>query len=267
MTRRIIWSWLALLSCLGAAMANDVDPAVLNDLAPKGHVRAAINFGNPVLVQKDTAGGEPRGVSPDLARELAHRLGKPVEFIGFDTAGKVFEAAKQDVWDIAFLAIDPVRAAEITFTAPYVIIEGAYIVPENSPLHTIEDVDRDGVRIAVGRASAYHLFLKRELKHAKLVEAETSEASLDLFLKNGLNAAAGVRQPLDAFAKTRPNLRVMPGRFMAINQAMCIPKGRDEGARYLRAFVEDAKASGFVAKALAASRQKDVTVAPASRLE
>jgi len=264
MTRRIIWSWLALLSCLGCAMANDVTPAVLNDLAPKGHVRAAINFGNPVLAQKDASGGEPKGVSPDLARELAQRLGKPVEFVAFDTAGKVFEAAKQDIWDIAFLAIDPVRAAGITFTAPYVIIEGTYIVPESSPLHTTEDVDRDGVRVAVGRASAYDLFLKRQLKHAKLIEAETSEASLDLFLKDHLEAAAGVRQPLDAFAKTRPNLRVMSGRFMAINQAMCIPRGRDAGARFLRAFVEDAKASGFVAKALAASGQMDVTVAPAS---
>jgi polar amino acid transport system substrate-binding protein len=172
-----------------------------------------------------------------------------------------------DAWDVAFLAIDPVRAVGITFSAPYVVIEGVYLVPENSPLRGIEDVDRDGVRIAVGRGSAYDLFLKRELKRARLVEAPSSSGALDLFLQDKLDAAAGVRQPLVAFARTHPNLRVIPERFMAINQAVGTPKGRDTGARFLRAFVEEVKASGFVAKALAASGQADATVAPPAAVE
>jgi polar amino acid transport system substrate-binding protein len=255
--------WLVLLwPCVTSAMAGDVPPAVLQDLAPSGRLRVAINFGNPVLAQKDPATGEPRGVSAELARELGQRLGSPVEFVTFDSAGKVFDALKSNAWDVAFLAIDPVRAAGITFSAPYIVIEGIYLVPENSPLRKIEDVDRDGVRIAVGRGSAYDLFLKRELKRAQLVEAPSSSAALDLFLRDGLDAAAGVRQPLVAFASTHPNLRVIPERFMAINQAVGTPKGRDTGARFLRAFVEEMKASGFVAKALAASGQADATVAP-----
>lgn len=260
--------WLVLLwPYVTCAMASDVPPAVLQDLAPSGRLRVAINFGNPVLAQKDPATGEPRGVSAELARELGQRLGSPVEFVTFDSAGKVFDALKSNAWDVAFLAIDPARAVGITFSAPYVVIEGVYLVPENSPLRKIEDVDRDGVRIAVGRGSAYDLFLKRELKHAQLVEAPSSAAALDLFLRDGLDAAAGVRQPLVAFASTHPNLRVIPERFMAINQAVGTPKGRDTGARFLRAFVEEMKASGFVAKALAASGQADATVAPPAPLD
>ena len=260
--------WLVLLwPCVTCAMASDISPAVVKDLAPSGRLRVAINFGNPVLAQKDPATGEPRGVSAELARELGRRLGSPVEFVIFDSAGKVFDALKADAWDVAFLAIDPVRAAGITFSAPYVVIEGAYLVPEDSPLRGIEDVDRDGVRIAVGRGSAYDLFLKRELKRAQLVEAPSSSAALDLFLRDKLDAAAGVRQPLVAFARTHPNLRVIAERFMAINQAVGTPKGCDAGARFLRTFVEEVKASGFVAKALAASGQADAAVAPPAPVE
>jgi polar amino acid transport system substrate-binding protein len=258
--------FLLLLSVVSSSMANEVSPSIVSELAPTGRLRVAINFGNPVLAQKDAA-GEPRGVSAALARELAKRLGKPAEFIPFDTAGQVFEAMKTGALDLAFLAIDPARAADIAFTAPYVEIEGTYLVPENSPLRTVEDVDRDGIRVAVGRGAAYHLFLKRELKHARLVEAPTSEAALELLLQAGLDAAAGVKQPLVTFAASHPNVRVMPGRFMAIDQAMAIPKGRDAGLRFLRAFVEEMKASGFVAKALAESGRGEVTVAPPSPVE
>lgn len=250
-----------------SAMALDVTPAITKDLAPSGRLRAAINFGNPVLAQKDPASGEARGVSVDLARELGRQLATPVDLVAFDGAGKVFEAAATNAWDIAFLAIDPVRAAEISFTGPYVLIEGTYLVAENSPLRTVADVDREGIRIAVGRGSAYDLFLKRELKNAKRVEAPSSAAALDLFLNERLDAAAGVRQPLVAFAASHPGLRVMPERFMAINQAMGVPKGRETGARFLRAFVEEMKASGFVAKALAASGQADASVAPPSPVD
>ena len=250
------------LSYITGPMANDLPRNVVSELAPTGKLRAAINFGNLVLVQKDPAGGEPRGVSPDLARELARRLGVPIEYVSFDAAGKVFDALQAGVWDVAFLAIDPARAAGIDFTAPYVVIEGTYLVPSNSPLRAIADFDRAGIRIAVGRASAYELYLSRTLKHATLIREPSGADAFDLFLKDRLEAVAGVKQSLVAFAKTHPGMRVIPGRFMQIEQAMDTPKGRAAGTRYLREFVEQMKASGFVAKALAASGQTDAAVAP-----
>lgn len=248
-------------------MAETAPQNVVTELAPSGRLRAAINFGNPVLAQKDTATGEPRGVSAALARELAQRLGVPIEFVTFDAAGKVFDALQANAWDVAFLAIDPVRAAGIDFTAPYVLIEGIYVVPSGSPLRTVEDVDRDGVRVAVGRGSAYDLYLTRALKQAKLVREPSSAAALDAFLKDRLEAAAGVKQPVVAFAQDHPDVRVIPGRFMSIEQAMGTPKGRAAGIRYLRKFVEEMKSSGFVAKALALSGQSDAAVAPAAPVE
>src|SRR5439155_2453932 len=243
-----------LLSC---ATLPIVPSGVRSELAPSGKLRAAINFGNPVLAQKDPATGEASGVSVDLARELGRRLGVPVELVTFDAAGKVFDALKTGAWDIAFLAIDPTRAAEIAFTAPYVVIEGTYLVPADSPLRTIGDVDREGVRVAVGNKSAYDLYLTRTLKRAEIVRAPTSPAAIELFVRDKLEAAAGVKQPLLQFAKTNPNVRVMDGRFIAIEQAMGTPKGREAGARYLREFVEEMKASGFVATGLERSGQGD----------
>ncbi|HTT11075.1 MAG TPA: ABC transporter substrate-binding protein [Burkholderiaceae bacterium] len=245
---------------------SPVPPAVRAELAPHGALRAAINFGNPVLAQKDATTGEPRGVSVDLARELGRRLGVPVELVLFDAAGKVFDALQADRWDIAFLAIDPARATGIAFTAPYVVIEGTYLVRVDSPLQAIEDVDRDGVRIAVGSKSAYDLFLARTLKHAQRVPAPTSPAAIRLFLDERLDAAAGVRQPLVQFARAHPELRVIEGRFMAIEQAMGTPKRNAAAAQYLRGFIEEMKASGFVARALERSGQGDAAVAPPAPL-
>src|SRR5215470_9401220 len=237
-----------------------VSPDVLKDLAPTGKVRAAINLGNMVLAQKDPATGQPKGITPDLARELGRRLGVPVELVPFDAAGKVFEAVKTGAIDVMFLAIEPVRANEIAFTAPYVIIEGVYMVPRDSNLKTVADVDREGVRIGVSRNSAYDLYLTRTLKHATLVRGDDGIA---LFVKDKLDAAGGVKQPLVAYAKTNPNVRILDGRFMEIRQAMGTPKGRgDAGARYLRAFIEEMKANGFVADALKRSNQPDAAVAP-----
>jgi polar amino acid transport system substrate-binding protein len=217
-----------------------------------------------VLVQTDAATGQPKGVTPDLARELGWRLGVPVEFVTFDAAGKVFDAAKSGAWDIAFLAIEPVRAAEIEFTAPYVLIEGAYMVPADSPLKTIADVDRAGVRIAVGLGSAYDLYLTRTNKNATIIRATAGggHEMIDLFVKDKLEVAAGVRQPLLAYAATHPDVRVMDGRFMEIRQAMGTPKGRTAAARYLSAFIEDVKASGFVADALKRSNQSAAVAPP-----
>src|SRR5215212_8579695 len=243
-------------------MTHTAPPDVVRDLAPTGKLRAAINFGNTVLAQRDPASGQPQGVSVDLARELGRRLGVPVEIVAFEAAAKVFEALKAGAWDIAFMAIDPARATEIAFTPPYVLIEGGYLVPADSPLQRIEDVDRAGVRIASGKNAAYDLYLSRTLKQAQLVHAPTSPGAIELFLNEKLDAAAGVKQQLLAFAKTYPNVRVLEGRFMAIEQAMGTPKGRVAGTRYLRQFVEEMKVSGFVAEALARSGQGDATVAP-----
>jgi polar amino acid transport system substrate-binding protein len=241
-----------------------VSADVLKDLAPTGTLRAAINYGNGVLAQRGASDQDPRGVSADLARELGKRLGVAVTFIAFDAAGKVFDALEAGpdnpkAWDIAFLAIEPVRAAQIAFTAPYVLIEGTYLVHKDSPLQNTADLDRPGHRIAVATKAAYDLYLTRTLKHAELLRGE---APVERFLNDKLDAAAGVRQLLEHYTKSNPDLRVMSDRFMEIRQAMGTPQGRDAGAAYLKTFIEEMKASGFVAQALEQSGQK-ASVAPA----
>lgn len=251
------------LIATGAAIAQPANPAspeVVKELAPTGTLRAAINAGNVVLVQKN--GTDVTGVTVDLATELGRRLGTPVERTVYDTAGKVTDAVKTDAWDVCFLAIEPARAAVIGFTAPYVIIEGTYMVAADSPLKTIADIDRDGIRIAVARGSAYDLYLTRTLKHATLVHYPSPPEALQGFIADKIDAAAGVRQFLDAFAKTNPAVRVMPEHFQEIREAMGTPLGRDAGLAYLHSFVEELKASGFVAKSLARAGQANGLVAP-----
>jgi polar amino acid transport system substrate-binding protein len=243
---------------------NAIPAAVLEELAPTGSVRAAINFGNPVLAQQDPGTGEARGVSVDLAREMGHRLGVDVQLVTFDAAGKVFEALKAKAWDVAFLAVDPKRATEIEFTAPYVIIEGSYMVRRDSPLMTIDEVDQDGVRVAVAQGSAYELYLSRTLQHAKVVFAPTGNEAIGMFRRDGLEAVAGVKSPLIHFARAHPDMRVMDGRFMVIEQAVGVPRGRAAAAHFLRALVEELKRSGFVAGGLERSGQHDARVAPAA---
>lgn len=236
-----------------------------DDLTPTGTLRAGINRGNPILVQGSTAAGDLRGIAVDLARELARRIGVPVELVTYDGAGKMTDAVKTGAWDVAFLAIDPARASDISFTAPYLEIEGTYLVPAGSPLRAIADVDCEGARIAVGAKSAYDLFLSRHLSRAQIVRAPTPAEAVDLFMTDKLDAMAGVRQALVTAATKIPGSRVLDGRFMVIPQAAGIPKGRDAGARYLREFIEDAKASGLVAQALKRSRVEDsATIAPAA---
>ena len=253
---------LALALLASCATTPQVPATVRADLAPTGTLRAAINFGNPILAAKDPATGEPRGVSVDLSRELARRLGVPVKFVFYDAAGKVVEGLKSGEWDVAYVAIDPARAKDIAYSGPYVVIEGAYLVPQASPIRSNAEVDREGVRVAVGAGSAYDLFLSRNLKHAKIVRAPTSPAVTDLFVAQKLEVAAGVKQQLEADARRIPGLRLLDGRFMVINQAMGTPRARGEGARYLHHFVEEMKASGFVAEALKRHRVEGATVAP-----
>jgi polar amino acid transport system substrate-binding protein len=248
---------------LAGCVTPDVVPQeTVRDLAPTGTLRAAINFGNPVLAQK-SASGEASGVSVDLARELARRGGVPLELVPYDAAGKVTADAKSGRWDIAFVARDPERAKDLEFTEPYVIVEGGYLVPANSPLQTIEEVDREGGRISVARGSAYDLFLSRGvIKRATLVRAPSPQASLEQFLTERLDAVAGVKATLVEYARTHPGYRALPGRFMAIEQAMALPRGRPLAARYLREFVDEMKASGFVATSLQKSGQSEAAVAP-----
>lgn len=244
----------------------DVSDDVLRDLAPTGRLRAAINFGNTVLAQRGP-NDEPRGVSVDLAAALAKRLGVPVDYVTFEAAGKAFEAIAGGAVDIGFVAIDPERGQQIDFTAPYVVIEGTYMVPADSPLKDVGDVDKPGVRIGVGLNSVYDLFLRREIKHATLVHAAVGGASagVPVFVEQKLEAAAGVRQALDAYAKDHPDVRVMTGSFQQIRQAMVTPKNKPAGLAYLKRFVEDMKASGFVADALRRSGIGEVSVAPLER--
>ena len=258
---------LAAVMLLGACSSAVLAPAspsaaARSALAPSGTLRAAINFGNPILAAHDAATGEARGVSVDLARELGRRLEVPVELVLYTAAGKVVEGIKKGEWDIGFFAIDPVRAADIDFTPAYVVIEGAYLVPSSSAIARNEDVDRDGVRVVVGRGSAYDLYLTRELKKAKIVRAPTSPAVTDMMLADRIEVAAGVKQQLEADAKRLPGLRLLDGRFMVINQAMGIPKGRAVGTAYVSEFVQQMKASGFVANALKRHGIEGAAVAP-----
>ena len=235
--------------------------AAPSGLAPTGKLRAAINFGNPVLAGRD-ASGEPCGISVDLARELARRLGVAIEFVPYDAAGKVVEGLKSQAWDVCFLAIDPLRAADISFSAPYAVIEGVYLVAEASPVQSNAEVDRAGTRVGVIVGSAYDLHLSRELKQATIVRAASSNAVMDLWVAGTLDAVAGVKPQLEADARRIPGLRMLPGRFMAINQAMGTPRGRETAAGYLRNFVEEMKASGFVARAFESNRITGAAMAP-----
>ena len=230
--------------------------------APTGILRASINMGNPILANKDPASGQPYGISIDLARNLAKRLGVEVELVVFDTAGKSVDAVKNERADVGFFAVDPLRGAEISFTLPYVLIEGCYMVREASPLQRNEDVDQAGVSVTVGAGSAYDLYLSREIKHAQIVRALSSPAVVDTFIAQNLDVAAGVKQQLEADAKRIPGLRLLPGRFMEIRQAMGTPKSRGEAAAdYLRAYVEEMKASGFVAESMKRHGIQGATVA------
>lgn len=237
---------------------------VTNELAPTGRLRAAINRGNGVLVQAGPISGEPTGVAVDLARAVAKRLGVPVDLITYDAAGKVFEALKRNEWDIAFLAIETVRASEIEFTAPYVIIEGIYVVPDGSPIGSIENVDRASNRISVVQGSAYDLYLSRSIKHATIVRSMSGAAAMDSFVNDKLEVMAGVRQAIVGLMKGHAGLRVIEPPFMEIRQAMGTPKGRLAGVDFLKIVVEEMKASGAVAASLRRGNQHDAVVAPAA---
>lgn len=232
--------------------------------APTGRLRACINLGNPVLAQRDPQTQAVVGVSVDMARAFAQRLGVAVGLQVVESASQSVQAVTQGQADIGFFAIDPLRGAGIAFTAPYVLIEGGYLVPQASATHAADEVDRPGMRVAVGKGSAYDLFLSRTLQHAQIVRSPTPSGVVEMFLAQGLEVAAGIKQALQAEAQRLPGLRLLPGRFMVIEQAMGCPKALGpQAAQLLHAFVEEHKANGFVAQALARHGIQGCTVAPA----
>ncbi len=234
------------------------------ELAPTGKLRAGINYGNVVLATKDPASGELRGVHVDLVRELGRRAKLDVELIGYDTAGGMVDGLKRGALDVALLSAEPARASEINFSPAYVDIDATYLVPAGSPIRDVAEVDRDGTRVAIAAKSAYEFFLTRHLKHAQLVAGPGTFGAYDVFVARSLDALVGIRPRLVIEAEKLPGSRVLAGRFMAIEQTIASPRGRDVAARYIRDFIEDVKASGLVARMLASHGVRGVSVAPAA---
>jgi polar amino acid transport system substrate-binding protein len=237
--------------------------SLAHHIAPHGTLRVAINLGNPVLAGLDAA-GEPSGITADLSRSLAAQLGVGIEWRIFKKADESVQCVRADEADIGFFAIDPVRGEGLHFSPPYVQIEGAYMVRSDSPLQRNDEVDQAAHRVTVGAGSAYDLFLTRHLKHATIVRAPSSPAVVEVFMAQQLEVAAGVKQQLQADAQRLPGVRLLPGRFMVIHQAMGMPAQRSAAAReQLNAFVEEAKSSGWVAEAFVRHQIQGAAVAPA----
>ena len=246
-------------------MSTPLQPGAAALLAPTGRLRASINLGNPILASLDPATGRARGVSVDLAQALADHLGVALDLLEFPAATKSVDAVTAGVADIGFFAIDPLRGAEIAFTQPYLLIEGAYLVRADSACQVNEDVDREGTRIVVGKGSAYDLFLSRECRQATFVRVPGAAEVVETLRSGGAEVAGGIRQVLVEVAKRTPGLRVLPGRFMVIRQAMALARSRGVHAdAMLHAFVEAMKASGFVAEAMRRHAVAGATVAPAA---
>ena len=223
-----------------------MNPDLRSELAPSGTLRAAINLANFLLVTGRSPGGDPEGVAPDMAAAIAKRLEVPIAYVPYATPAELADAATDDVWDIGLIGAEPARAETIAFTAAYTEIEATYLVPAGSPLGRVEDVDRDGVRIAVAGGSAYDLYLSRSLEHAELVRASGLDGSFHLFAEQKLDALAGLRPRLLSDVGRLPGARILDGRFTAVQQAVGTPRPRERGAAFLAEFVEEAKASGLV---------------------
>jgi polar amino acid transport system substrate-binding protein len=241
-----------------------VTPAVRADLAPTGTLRAAINYGNPILATRDPASGESRGVAIDLAHEVGRRLAVPVAIVAYESVAVMGDAAPTGVWDIAFLGRDPAREPLMSFTAAYLEIEASYLVRADSPLGAAGEVDRPGRRVSAPARANYELFLRRNLQHAQLVPASGADAAFVLLATGQVDALAGLTQALGDRLSELPGSRILSGRFMGVQQAIAVPKGRDAGLAFLRGVVEDARTSGLVARAIERTGARGVSVAPAA---
>lgn len=235
---------------------------VVSELAPTGILRAGINLSNFLLVTGRTPAGDPEGVAPDLARHIADRLGVPIKYVPFKSPGELADAAGTGVWDIGLIGAEPQRAEKISFTAAYCEIEATYLVPAGSPLRALADVDRPGVRIAVTGRAAYGLWLERNIRHAALVRSDTLDTAFDQFVRDRLDALAGLKPRLLSDQARLPGSRILEGHFATVQQAVgCDPKNR-AGAAFLRRFVEEAKSSGLVAELIERHKVKGLSVAP-----
>ncbi len=244
-------------------MTKQISPAARTELAPTGKLRVGLNYQNFLLVLKDAPDGTPTGIAPDLARELATRAGLPIEYVRFDAAGKLADAVKSGAWDVAFLGAEPQRAGEIAFSGAYLEIPVTFLVPAGSSIKNIQEIDAEGVRVAVSEKSAYDLYLSRSVKHARLVRVQGIEASFKLFLDQKLEALAGLKPRLVADSEALPGSRILEGQITAVQQSIGVPRGRSEAAKYVREFADDIKASGLVARTIDRHRVRGVSVAPA----
>jgi polar amino acid transport system substrate-binding protein len=244
---------------------TDVTPAVRADLVPTGTLRTAINYGNVILATRDTTTGESRGVAIDLAQDVARRLGVPLTIVAYDSVAVMGDAAPTGVWDVAFLGSDPKREALMSFTAAYLEIEATYLVRGDSPLRTAAEVDREGLRVAAPARANYELFLSRHLHRAQLVSTPGADAAFDLLENGQVDALAGLTQALHDRVPRLPGSRILEGRFMGVQQSIAVPRGHDAGLAFLRRVVEDAKASGLVARAIERTGARGVSVAPPAK--
>lgn len=241
-----------------------ITSAVRADLAPMGKVRGGINYGNFILASKDPVTGESSGVAIALLQEIARRLDVPPEIVAYESVAVMGDAAPTNAWDLAFLGSDPQRAALMDFTPAYLEIDATYVVAADSPLVTIADVDRAEIRVAAPARANYELFLRRSLQHAQLVSTPGVKAAVALFAAGEVHALAGLKQALLDLREQLPGSRILEGRFMGVQQSMAVPKGRTAGLAYLRGLVEDVKASGLVARAIAKTGAQGVSVASPS---
>jgi polar amino acid transport system substrate-binding protein len=237
---------------------------VVAELAPTGVLRAGINLSNFLLVTGKSPNGDPEGVAPDMAREVARHLGVAVKYLPFKTPGELADAAGRGVWDIGLIGAEPQRAETIAFTAAYAEIEATYLVPAHSPFNSIADIDADGIRIAVTGRSAYGLWLERNIRRADLVRTETLDSAYDVFVRDGLEALAGLKPRLLMDQAKLPGARILDGRFTAVQQAIGTARSNSSGAVFLRDFVEEAKSSGLVARLIARHNVHGLSVAPAA---
>ena len=235
---------------------------LLSEIAPTGKLRAGINLLNFLLVTGKATDGSPEGVAPDMAYAIAQKLGVELELVPFASPGELADAALDGVWDIGLIGSEPKRAEKIDFTSAYVEIEATYLVPAGSSLRHASEVDRPGHRIAVAARSAYDLWLVRNIKHEKLMHAEGFDATLELFLSQKLEALASLKPGLLQDVEKIPGSRILDGQFTAVQQSVGVPKGRSEAAKWLQVFVQETKASGFVADLIAKHRVKGLSVAP-----
>jgi polar amino acid transport system substrate-binding protein len=239
-----------------------MDQRVVAELAPKGVLRAGINMSNFLLVTGKTAAGDPQGVAPDMAAEIARRLGVPVAYVPFERPSKLADAAGTDAWDIGLIGAEPQRAAKITFTPAYCEIEATYLVPEESSISGVADVDRPGVRITVRRGAAYDLWLERNIKHAAVLRSDSADGPFNQFVGDKLEAYAALKPALLKDREKLPGSRILPGNFMTVQQAIGTEKNNAAGAAFLRDFVAEAKTSGLVARLIEKHRVQGLSVAP-----